>query len=91
VAHGLGGVPALTAVIVLSSGVLGAMVLTPLCKALGITDPRTQGFGAGVAAHGIGMARAYQLGELAGAFGGIGMAANAVLTAVILSLAAGLI
>jgi putative effector of murein hydrolase len=39
-----------------------------------------QGFALGVAAHGIGTARAFQLSEQSGAFAGIGIGLNALLT-----------
>jgi putative effector of murein hydrolase len=42
------------------------------------------GFAIGVAAHGIGTARAFQISEEAGAFAGLGMAMNGVLTAFVL-------
>ncbi|GGH42537.1 LrgB family protein [Frigidibacter albus] len=79
----LGGQPTLTAVLVLLTGVIGAIVATPLLNALGIRDWRARGFATGVAAHGIGTARAFQVHETAGAFAGIGMGLNAVLTALI--------
>ena len=88
VASQLGGIPTLAAVVVLVSGVIGAMAVTPLMNALGITDYRARGFAAGVAAHGFGTARAFQVEEIAGTFAGIGMALNAVTTAVLLSGAA---
>ncbi|CAM5346374.1 LrgB family protein [Frigidibacter albus] len=79
----LGGQPTLTAVLVLLTGIIGAVVATPLLNALGIRDWRARGFATGVAAHGIGTARAFQVHETAGAFAGIGMGLNAVLTALI--------
>lgn len=79
----LGGQPTLTAVLVLLTGIIGAIVATPLLNALGIRDWRARGFATGVAAHGIGTARAFQVHETAGAFAGIGMGLNAVLTALI--------
>lgn len=79
----LGGIPTLTAVMVILTGIIGALVVTPLYNALGITDWRARGFATGVAAHGIGTARAFQVNETAGAFAGIGMGVNAVLTAVL--------
>ncbi|MCW6510422.1 LrgB family protein [Lichenifustis flavocetrariae] len=88
VAAQLGGIPTLAAVIVLSGGVIGAMVVTPMMNVLGITDFRARGFAAGVAAHGFGTARAFQVDDVAGTFAGVGMALNAVTTAIILSLAA---
>jgi predicted murein hydrolase (TIGR00659 family) len=82
----LGGDAALTAVLVILTGILGAVIVTPLMIALRITDKRAQGFAAGLAAHGIGTARAFQVDPLAGTFAGIAMGLNALLTAVLLPL-----
>ena len=73
-AKAYGGLPALTAVFVIITGVFGAMVVTPLMNALGIRDFAARGFAAGLAAHGIGTARAFQVDPLAGAFAGIALA-----------------
>lgn len=82
----LGGIPALAAVVVLIAGVFGAMVASPLLNLLRIRDYRVRGFATGVAAHGIGMARAFQVSELGGTFAGVGMALNAAMTALLLTL-----
>ncbi|MFC3570936.1 LrgB family protein [Paracoccus sp. TOH] len=87
IAEGLGGEPTITAVLVLITGIFGAIIATPLLNALGIRDWRARGFSLGVAAHGIGTARAFQVNETAGAFAGIGMGLNAVLTSIIAPLA----
>ncbi|RJL19232.1 LrgB family protein [Paracoccus siganidrum] len=87
IAERIGGQPTLTASLVLLTGILGAIVATPLLNALRIRDWRARGFAVGVAAHGIGTARAFQVSETAGAFSGIGMGMNAVLTAIIAPLA----
>lgn len=79
----LGGFPTLTAVMVILTGIVGAMLVTPLMNALKVRDWRARGFAVGVAAHGIGTARAFQVNELAGAYAGIGMALNAVLTSLL--------
>ncbi len=84
-AHELGGVPSLAAVIVLFAGVVGAMAATPLFNWLGIRDYRSRGFAIGVAAHGFGTARAFQVNETAGSFASLGMALNGVATCVLLS------
>ncbi len=81
----LGADPALTAVAVVLTGIMGAIVVTPLMNRLGITDYRARGFAAGLASHGIGTARAFQVDSTAGAFAGLGMALNAVATAALLS------
>lgn len=88
VAGQLGGVPALAAVIVLFAGVVGAMIATPLLNALKVQDYRARGFAIGVAAHGIGTARAFQVNATAGAMASLAMALNAVATAALLSLVA---
>jgi len=86
----LGGEPSLTAALVIITGMIGAIVVTPMLNVLGFRDWRARGLAVGVAAHGIGTARAFQVHETAGAFASIGMGMNAVLTAflapVILSL-----
>jgi predicted murein hydrolase (TIGR00659 family) len=82
----LGGDPGLTAVLVILTGILGAIVVTPLMDRLGITDKRARGFAAGLAAHGIGTARAFQVDPLAGTFAGIAMGLNALLTAILVPL-----
>lgn len=83
VSESLGGSPTLTAVMVILTGIIGAMIATPLLNLLRIRDWRARGFATGVASHGIGTARALQVNETAGAFAGIGMGLNAILTAVL--------
>ncbi|RDD63768.1 LrgB family protein [Ferruginivarius sediminum] len=82
----IGGLPSLTAVFVILTGILGAVLTTWTLDALRIRDWRARGFAIGVAAHGIGTARALQLSEVAGAFASLAMGLNAVATAVLLPL-----
>jgi predicted murein hydrolase (TIGR00659 family) len=84
VAEKIGGIPSLTASFVMLTGIIGAMVGPWILNRLGVRDWRAQGLAMGVAAHGIGTARALQLNELAGAFSGLGMGLNGFVTAVIL-------
>ncbi len=83
IAEKIGGSPTLTAVLVILTGITGAIVATPLLNAVGVRDWRARGFAVGVASHGIGTARAFQVNETAGAFAGIGMGLNALLTALV--------
>ncbi|NIR58750.1 MAG: LrgB family protein, partial [Gammaproteobacteria bacterium] len=53
---------------------------------LRIRDWRARGFAIGVAAHGIGTARALQLNEVAGAFASLAMGLNGLATAILLPL-----
>ncbi len=91
IADTLGGSPTLTAVLVLITGLIGAVVATPLLNSLGVRDWRARGLSVGVAAHGLGTARALQVNPQAGAFAGLGMGLNAVLTALLAPLALALI
>lgn len=83
IAERIGGAPTLTAVLVILTGITGAIIATPLLNLLRLTDWRARGFAVGVASHGIGTARAFQVHPTAGAFAGLGMALNAVLTALL--------
>lgn len=80
----LGGLPSLTAVLVILTGILGAMMGTAILNRLGIRDWRARGLAIGTASHGIGTARALQVNEVAGAFSGLAMGLNAIATALLL-------
>ena len=86
IAETLGGIPTLAAVLVILTGILGATLVTPLLNLLRIKDYAARGFAVGIAAHGIGTARAFQVNEMAGAFAGIAMGLNGALTAFLLPL-----
>ena len=66
ISEGLGGEPALTAVLVIATGLVGAVMVTPLMNALGIRDYAARGFAVGLASHGIGTARAFSVDPVAG-------------------------
>lgn len=82
----LGGLPSLTAVMVILTGILGAMLGPPLLNILRIYDWDARGLAIGTASHGIGTARALQVNEFAGAFAGLAMGLNALATSVLLPL-----
>jgi predicted murein hydrolase (TIGR00659 family) len=81
-----GGLPSLTAALVILTGVIGAVVVTPMMNALRIRDYAARGFAAALASHGIGTARAFTVDPLAGAFAGIAMGLNAVATPIMVPL-----
>ena len=74
IAERIGGLPSLTAGLVILTGILGAVFATPLLGAFGIRDPQATGFALGLTSHGIGTARAFQLDEVAGTFAAIALA-----------------
>ena len=80
----LGGLPSLTAVLVVSTGILGAVLGTGLLRLLRIRDDAVKGFALGVTSHGIGTARAFQVSPVMGAFSGLAMALSAFVSALLL-------
>ncbi|WP_019452036.1 LrgB family protein [Cupriavidus sp. BIS7] len=82
VSEKIGGLPSLTAVLVMATGIIGAVSATALLNLLRVRDYTVRGFATGVAAHGIGTARAFQVSQEAGAFSALGMGLNGVLTAI---------
>jgi predicted murein hydrolase (TIGR00659 family) len=82
----LGGLASLTAVLVIVTGITGAMLGTYVLNALRIRDWRARGLAMGTASHGIGTARALQVNRIAGAFSGLAMGVNALATALLLPL-----
>ncbi|ABN79136.1 Putative effector of murein hydrolase [[Luteovulum] sphaeroides subsp. megalophilum] len=88
VSEGIGGSPTLTAVLVILTGIVGAVLAPPLLALLRIRDPRARGFAVGLAAHGIGTAQMMLTDARAGAFAGIGLGVGAVTTALVAPLVA---
>ncbi len=82
----LGGLPSLTAVLVILTGITGAMLGPVVLKVLRVRDWSAWGMALGTASHGIGTARALQVNDLAGAFSGLAMGLNALATTILLPL-----
>lgn len=83
ISESIGGLPALTAALVILTGLIGATFGSLIFSFLRINDAKAQGLALGIAAHGIGTSRAFQIGETAGAFSGLGMSTNAILSAIL--------
>lgn len=84
IAEKVGGLPSLTAVLVVTTGILGAVLGTGLFGLLRVRDESVRGISMGVNAHGIGTARAFQVSHEMGAFSGLAMALSAFVTALLL-------
>lgn len=79
----IGGLPSLTAVLIMLTGIVGAVIGPALLKATGTQDDAIRGFAIGMSAHGIGTARAFQISETAGAFSALAMGLNGVITSIV--------
>lgn len=84
----LGGIAAVSAVLVIITGALGAIMIVPLLRRIGIEDDATTGVTLGLAAHAIGTATALEKNHTCGAFAVVSMVLTGVLTAVLLPLIA---
>jgi predicted murein hydrolase (TIGR00659 family) len=80
----IGGLPSLTAVLVVATGILGAVIGSRLFAWMGCEDDSVKGVAMGITAHGIGTARAFQLSKEMGAFSGLAMALSALISALLL-------
>jgi predicted murein hydrolase (TIGR00659 family) len=78
----IGGLPALTAVLTILAGIIGAVIGPALLTALHVRDPRVRGLAVGVASHGIGTSQMLHEGRTQGAFAGLAMALTALATSV---------
>lgn len=84
VSQAIGGNASLTAIFVILTGLVAALLLEPAMRLAGVRDGRAVGLAAGTAGHGIATARALQLGETEGAFAGLAIGLNGVVTSVLL-------
>jgi len=82
----LGGIPSLTAVCVVLTGIVGSTLARAVLNAMRIPDHSVRGFALGLAAHGQGVARAFLVSEEMGAFAGLAMGLAALASALLLPL-----
>jgi predicted murein hydrolase (TIGR00659 family) len=86
IAQNLGGQPPLTAVFVMITGIFGTVVCTAVLRLVRVQDWRARGLAAGTAAHGLATSQMLRLNETAGAFGGLAIGLNGVVTSLALPL-----
>ena len=78
-----GGIPALTAAVVVCTGIFGGMAGFKIVKLTRVTSPIAQGLSIGTAAHAVGTSAAMERGERYGAFSSLGLTINGLLTALL--------
>ena len=86
IAERIGGVPALSAVFAVLTGMVGALSAKYLFNGLGIASYAVRGFALGTSSHGIGAARAIQVDEDAGAYAGIALGLQVLLASILMPL-----
>ena len=86
VAEMLGGVTSITAIAVVITGIIGAIILPTFLKCIGVRNPVQMGLSIGTASHAVGTSRAIELGETEGAISGLAIGVAGLLTALIVSI-----
>ena len=82
----IGGIPSLTAIITIVTGVTGAALGTFVLDLVRIRNMSARGFAFGLTSHGIGTARAMSRDKTAGVFAAVAMGLSGVITALLLPL-----
>ena len=78
-----GGIPSLTAAIVVCVGLFGAVFGFKILEVWHIHNPFSQGISMGTASHAVGTSRAMEKGETYGAYSSLGLILTGVLTAIL--------
>jgi len=78
-----GGIPSLTAVVVISIGIVGGIAGPWILRILKVDSKIAIGLALGASAHGLGTARAMELGAIEGAIGGLAIGIMGLMTALI--------
>ncbi len=78
-----GGIPSLTAAIVVCVGLFGAVFGFKVLEVWHIRNPYSQGLSIGTASHAVGTSRAMEKSETHGAYASLGLILNGVLTSVL--------
>ena len=83
VTKAVGGIPSLTAAVVICVGIFGGMTGFKVMKMTHIGSPIAQGLSLGTAAHAMGTSRAMDVSDKYGAFASLGLTINGIFTALL--------
>ena len=84
IAEKIGAKPSLAVFFLFTTGIVGSLIAVPLLKLVRITDDRAIGLALGVTSHGLGLARAFQHSNRAGAFAALGLSLMGMVSGVVL-------
>ncbi|MDH6358140.1 LrgB family protein [Parabacteroides sp. PF5-9] len=83
VSQAIGGIPPLTTAVVVCVGLFGGIMGFKVMKLLKINQPISQGLSMGTAAHALGASTAMEISHKYGAYAGLGLTLNGILTALL--------
>lgn len=78
-----GGIASLTSIVVIIVGIFGGVAAPTILRLFGITEPVAAGLSLGASAHGLGTARAIEMGAIEGAVSGLAIALMGLTTALV--------
>lgn len=78
-----GGIPSMTAIVVIAIGIVGGIAGPWILRVLKVDSKIAIGLALGASAHGLGTARAMELGAIEGAIGGLAIGIMGLMTALI--------
>ena len=82
----IGGIPSLTAIITILTGVVGASLGVFVFDVMKLKNMDARGFSLGLTSHGIGTARAMSRNKNAGVYAAVGMGLSGLLTSILVPL-----
>lgn len=82
VSEELGGYVAITAAVIIITGILGNILAESICRLFHITDPVAKGVAIGTSSHAIGTTKAMELGEIEGAMSSLSIVVAGLLTVI---------
>lgn len=80
ISQSIGGIPPLTAAVVVSTGIFGGMTGFKIVKLGHVKSPMATGLSIGTAAHAVGTSAAMERSDRYGAFSSLGLTLNGILT-----------
>ena len=80
----VGGIVPITIVMVMITGITGAIIAPTVCKVFRIKNKIAKGIAIGTASHGVGTSRAMEMGEVEGAMSGLAIGVAGVITVLIM-------
>lgn len=83
ITQAVGGIPALSAAVVVCTGIFGGMAGFTMMRYSRVKSPIAQGLSMGTAAHAVGTSAAMTVGERYGAFSSLGLTVNGLFTAML--------
>ena len=80
----INGIPSITAIITITTGIVGASLATFVLDFIKVRDMTARGFAIGLSSHGIGTARAMSRNKTAGIFSALALALSGVAVSIII-------